>query len=106
QRKLVTAWAAPPVGAAGVHLAGGLLRREDRELHPRFGEDLERLAVGGRLRQPQAFRLTFEARPEVREAPGHLRDLVASVGERQDHVVVDLRDGVAVAVSRGDAGTI
>ena len=121
QRELMAAGPAPEVGAARVHAARRrrlpalgaarpharrLVGREDGELHPGLGEHLERLGVHGRLRQPQALRLTAEARPEVREAPCHLRDLVAPAGERQDHVVVDLCDRVAVPVTRADAGPI
>ena len=47
-----------------------------------------------------------EPQPEVFQPPLHLGDLVGPGGERHDHVVVDLGDGVAVSAARGDAGAV
>ncbi len=66
-------------------------------LMPFCGEQLERLGVGRGLRQPHAFRRRAEAALVVGDAPADLRDAVARAGQRQNHVVVDLRHGRAVA---------
>ena len=115
-RQREPARAAPEIGATRIDPAGrlpclgaerphaqGLVRRQDRELHAGLGEHLERLAVDRRLRQPEALRLAPQPRAEVLDPPAHLRDLVAAGGERHDHVVVDLRQRVAVAAARRDA---
>jgi hypothetical protein len=81
------------------------VRRQDGELHARLGEHFERFVVDRRLGQPEAFRLSPEARAEIFDAPAHLGDLVAAGGQRHDHVVEDLRARVAVA-ARGDAGAV
>jgi hypothetical protein len=118
QREAVRA--APEIGMARVHAAVDvapfvatdwphaprLRRRQDGELDSRFRQYLERLRVHRRLRQPHAFRVAAEACAEVVDAPAHLRDFVAPARERHDHVVVDLRDGVAVAVVRRHAGAV
>ncbi len=82
-----------------------LVRRQDRELHAGLGQHLERFVVDRGLRKPEPLRLALEARAEVFDPPAHLRDLVASCGERHDHVVEDLAARVAVA-ARLDAGAI
>ena len=72
------------------------MRREDREDDAGLGQRLERGRVDGRLRQPHALGLAPEAVHEVAHAPAHLRAPVARVRERQDHVVVGLRERRAV----------
>ena len=64
---------------------------------PLRGQRFERVDVDRRLRQPHPLRLAAEAVLEVADAPAHLRALVARVRQRQDHVVVRLRDRRAVA---------
>ena len=88
----------PPVTADAPD-AAGLVGGQDRELHAGLGQHLQRLVVGGGLGQPHALRLAAKPMTEVGEAPPRLRDFVAAGGERQDHVVVDLCDRVAVAVA-------
>ena len=95
----------PGRGAERAH-AERLVRRQDRELHAGLGQHLERFVVHRGLRQPEALGLTPEPRAEVVDPPAHLRDLVATRGERHDHVVVDLRARVPVAVARRDARPI
>jgi hypothetical protein len=74
-----------------------LVRREQRELDALLGEQLKRVRVGRGLSQPHAFRRSAVVVFVVGDAPADLRDAVAAAGERQDHVVVDLRHGRAVA---------
>ena len=55
-----------------------LMRGQDREPNPGHGQDIERLLVHRRLRQPHALRLTTEAAPEIRDAPADFRFFVAA----------------------------
>ena len=71
--------------------------REDGELDSFGGHHVQHAAVDGGLGQPHAFGPAAEAVLEVGDAPADLRDGVAPAGQRQDDVVVDLRD----APSRG-----
>src|SRR4029453_5553025 len=87
---------APEIGAAwvdpGVHVLPGLgperpdttplVGRQDREFDAGLGEDLERLAVDRGLWKPEPLGLSPEPRAEVGDPPAHLRDLVATCGER------------------------
>jgi len=111
--------AAPEIRAARIDRVDGLprrgaerpqarrlVRRQDREPHAGLREHLERLVVHRRLGQPEPLRHAAEARAEVVEPPAHLGDLVAPARQRHDHVVVDLRDGVAVTVARRHARPI
>ena len=63
-------------------------------------------AVDGGLGQPHALGAAAEAVLEVGDAPANLRDGVAPAGQRQDDVVVDLRDGRAVAAVALRAGAV
>ena len=78
---------APPPG-----LPGG----QDREPDSRLGQDLQRLDVHGGLGQPHPLGITAEPVAEIGDSPPHLGLLVPRAGQRQDHVVVDLRQRVAV----------
>ena len=78
--------------------AFALVRREHRELDAVHGQRFERSRVCRRLWQPHALRRRAEAALIVRNAPANLRVSVARVGERQNHVVVALRHGRAMAV--------
>src|SRR5205823_2779318 len=86
--------------------AARLMRRQDRELDPLFGEDIECFAVDGRLRQPHPLRLAPETVLEIRNPPDHLSLLITPVGEGHDEVVVDLGDGGAVPGKAGPAVTV
>ncbi len=83
------------VGEAGD--AGALVGREDGELDAFLRHEVEHVAVDGGFGQPHAFRLAAEAVLEVGDAPADLGEGVAGAGQRHDDVVVDLRDGGAVA---------
>ena len=70
----------------------GLRGGEDGELDSVGGEHFKGLDVDGGLGQPHAFGRAIEAVFEVADAPDHLSLLVAAIGQRHDHVVVDLRN--------------
>jgi hypothetical protein len=80
--------------------------RQDRELHSRVGENLERLVVHRGLGQPHALGVAFKPLLKIPAPPPDLRDLVTPRGEREDHVIVDLGDGVPVAAVGLDAATV
>ena len=84
----------------------GLVGRQDRELHARIREHPERLVVDGGLRQPHTLGVASESLLEILSSPQHLRHLVAPRGQRQDHVIVDLGDGVAVTAVGLCAATV
>ena len=96
-RRIDRAGVLAPVVVADAPPARGLVRLEDREGDSLLGQGLERVDVDGGLRQPHPLGPAAEAPLEVARAPAHLRPLVALVGERQDHVVVGLRERGAVA---------
>ena len=73
-----------------------LAGRQDRERDARLGQGLQRRHVHGRLGQPHSLRLAAEPVAEVGDPPEHLRLLVSAAGQRQDHVIVNLRQRVAV----------
>ena len=86
-----------PHGVAARANARGLMGGENREADPLLGENLQGLGVDGGLGQPHALGLAAEPAAEILDAPADLRDLVAPVRQRQDRVVVGLRDRGAVA---------
>src|SRR5215208_1718610 len=86
----------PRAGAGGAH-GPGLEGREDDVAQPLVDERRERRVVAGRLGEPERLGLPAEAAAEVGQPPAYLRAPVALVAEREDRVVVALRDGVAVA---------
>src|SRR5208337_94066 len=67
-----------------------LVRSEDSELDSGFAEKVEAFHIHGGLRQPHALRIAAETALEVTYSPHDLSALVASVGQRQDHVVIRL----------------
>ena len=73
---------------------------------PSCGHEVEHAAVDGGLGEPHAFGLAAEAVLEVGDAPADLGEGVALAGERHDDVVVDLRDGGAVAAVALRAGLV
>ena len=86
--------------------AGALVGREDGELDAFGGHHVEHAAVDGGLGEPHAFGAAIEAGLEVGDAPADLSERVAAAGERHDDVVVDLRDGGAVAAVAVGAGVV
>ena len=54
-------------------------------------QDVERFQIDRGFGKPHAFRIASEAMAEIFDAPDHLGQLVARIGERHDHVVVALR---------------
>ena len=70
--------------------------RQDRERDARFGQGFERRHVHGRLGQPHSLRLTAEPVAKVGNPPEHLRLLVSGAGQRQDDVIINLCQRVAV----------
>jgi hypothetical protein len=89
--------------------AGGaaqLVWGEHGEAHARGGDHVERLVVGGRLGEPQPVGVAPEAAAELGEPPAHLGRLVAAAEEREDGVVVRVRERppVAQAALRGAVG--
>src|SRR5579884_667429 len=87
------------------HLAC-LMRSQDRVFDPQFGKDVESLNIRGSLRQPHAFGVAAEAMLKIANAPYDLRALVAAVRQRQDYVVVGLRNRRTVTRKRLLAFTI
>lgn len=79
---------------------------EDGELDAFLGHEVENVAVDGGLGEPHAFGFAAEAVFEVGDAPADLGAGVAFAGERHDDVVVDLRDGGAVAAVAGGGGEV
>ena len=55
-----------------------------------FTQKLEAFHINGGLRQPHALRIASEAALEVADSPQDLSALIASVGQRQDQVVIRL----------------
>ncbi len=62
-----------------------------------LGQDFQRLQIDGGLRKPHALRIAPKTVLEIANAPADLRDPIARVGQRQDHMVVTLCDGGAVS---------
>ena len=86
-----------PVFPGPVAEALRLVRRQDGELDPQRAQDLQGLHVHGQFRQPQPFGIAVEAVLEIANAPENLRVLMARAGQRQDEVVVGLRQRRSVA---------
>ncbi len=74
-----------------------LVRRQDGEADSMTRQQIQRLQIDRRLRQPHAFRLAAVAVLEVGNAPHDLRFAVPCRGKRHDDVVVGLRHGRAVS---------
>ncbi len=73
-----------------------LVRSQHGESNPICSEGFEGRVVGRGFRQPHAFRRRAKAILVVGDSPADLRGAVASVGQRQNHVVVNLRHGRTV----------
>ena len=78
----------------GIRLGGG----EDGKLDSRLDEFHHCRQVDGRFGQPHGLGHASEMELEIFDAPENLGPLVLLAGERHDDVVIDLGDGVAVAV--------
>ena len=77
-----------------------LPRGDDREAHPFLCQHIERLIIERGLGQPHAFGIATEPTPEVGNPPADFGEFVAPARQREDRVVVRLRDGVAVSETR------
>src|SRR5262249_31004608 len=74
-----------------------LVWRQDRVLDAMFSENFECLDVDSGLGQPHPLAVTSEAALEVPNSRDDLCCFIALIGQRHNHVVVALGDGVAVA---------
>ncbi len=72
----------------------GLPGSQDGELDAVLRQDLQRLQVDGRFRQPHTLRPVPEKRCELLNPPADLGDLVFAGRQRQDGVMIALRHGV------------
>ncbi len=83
----------PSIRLAAIDRTVRLAGCEDREPDPFVDERAQHVVVHRGLGQPHASRRTSEPVLEVGESPTDLGADVTLVGEREDHVVVRLRDG-------------
>ena len=74
----------------------GLGRGQDGEGDAGGGQGFQGRRVHGRLGQPHALGRPTEAGREIVHGPGNFQFLVHVRGERHDHVVVDLSQGIAM----------
>ncbi|SPF47440.1 hypothetical protein SBDP1_650007 [Syntrophobacter sp. SbD1] len=58
--------------------------------------DVQALKIYRRLREPQSFGLASKAILKIFYSPENLRVLVATVGQRQDHVIVGLGQSISM----------
>ena len=87
----------PPLAVRqGAHALGLTRGQEDKD-NAKFGQHLQRFKVHSRFRQPHPFWLALEAVFEVFDSPKNLRVFVAPIGQGQDHVVIRLGQGRAMA---------
>ena len=64
---------------------------------PLFRQHFQGFGINGCFWKPHALGLASEAAFKISDPPLHLRDLIAPVRQRKDHVVVSLRDGGAMS---------
>ena len=83
-----------------------LIGGKDGELDAFLGHEVEDLTIDGSFGEPHSFGFAAEAVLEVDDAPADLGAGVALGGERHDDVVVDLRDGRAVAAVAAGGGAV
>src|ERR1700688_4096865 len=81
-----------PRSAAFPSHAFCLSRGEDCERDAVLGQNFQTLGIYRRLWEPHSFRMPSEPLLEVGNSPFHLRYFIPSICERQDHMVVTLRD--------------
>src|SRR6185312_12622229 len=74
-----------------------LVGRENRELDAQLSHHVQRLKIDRSLGQPHAFGSASEAVLEIADSPQDLSVPVMVVGQRQDHMVVSLRDRRSMA---------
>ena len=86
-----------PCAAADLLNPACLARRKDRETDSEIGEDFQSLGIHRSFRQPHPFRTATEALLEIAYAPEHLCVAIGAIRQRQNHVVVGLRNGIAVS---------
>ncbi len=88
--------------ALGLRLGG----RQHGELDTVGSQHFEGLDIDSGFGQPHAFGVAIEAVLEVSQTPDHLGLLVSAIGQRHDHVVVNLGDGGAVSGEALLAGNV
>jgi hypothetical protein len=93
-------WMHPPIRLATADRTVSLRWRQDGESNAFVDERAQHVVVHRGLGEPHATRRATEPVLEVRQAPPDLRTEVAFVGERQDHVVVGLRDRASARAIR------
>src|SRR5208337_5018941 len=81
---------APPFAPRAVAHPVSLVRSQDGELDSCRAQKIESFNVNRSLRQPHTLGIASEAMLEVANSPDDLSVLIASVGQRQDYVVVCL----------------
>src|SRR5712691_8965779 len=77
------------------------MRRQYRESDAGGRDDVERLAIDRRFRQPEADWIAAEAFPEVGNAPTDFGFFVAAAGEGEDDMMKRHRERVALAEAPG-----
>src|SRR2546427_8388215 len=73
------------------------MRRKHGEANLLLCQDLKRFQIHSYLGQPHPLRIAPESVLKITNAPDDLRRFIPVIGERQDHVVVSLRHGGAMA---------
>ena len=96
ERNGFPAGAAVQTRRAGSGSAGYLVWCQDREANAFACENLERLLIHRRFRQPHPLRFPAEPAAEIGDAPAHLGHLLPLGTERENRVVIGHRYGITV----------
>ena len=88
----------PPFFFADFSDAFRLRRRENDVFDSLLNQAVDRFFIDAGFREPNGFGGAPEAALEFAEAPDDLRDFVARVCQRNHHVIIHLRNRVAVSV--------
>ena len=87
---------------AGMFLDGphhfGLIRRQDGESNPFFCHQSQGLGIHSGFSQPHPFRRPAKTVFEIGQSPPDLGPFVPARRQRHDDVIVDLSQGIAVAL--------
>ena len=73
------------------------MRRKHGEANLLLCQDLQRFQIHSRFGHPHPLRIAPKSVLKITNSPDDLRGFVPVIGERQDHVVVSLRHGCAMA---------
>src|SRR6185503_20264902 len=84
----------------------GLLGSEDNKTQSFIYQHPEYVVVASCFGQPHRLGLTAEPITKIGHTPTHLRGLIALVTERQDRMIIGLRNGIAVSTVPGGAQSI